>query len=159
MKSLQSTLLCSAQHLAHLSLKEGTQPCLRSVPYAIKEQVRKELDHFEKVDILQRVDYAKWAAPIMPVPKGCRTTLGWKEKHFPLCSASNIFISISYGRQFIILISTDHYTWAKTGCASLSCCPHAALGIDVVGLFIYNPIPPHRSPCQCRYVVEVGCRS
>ena len=53
---------------AHLSLKEGTQPRFchsRSGPYAIKEQVGKEL---EEAGILQRVDYAEWAAPIVSVP-------------------------------------------------------------------------------------------
>ena len=41
----------------------------RSVAYAIKHCVRKELDRLETAGILRRVNYAEWAEPIVPVPK------------------------------------------------------------------------------------------
>ena len=59
-------------HTAHLSLKPGTQPVFRrahSVPYALKEVVGRELDRLEECGVLRRVDYADWAAPIVPVHK------------------------------------------------------------------------------------------
>lgn len=57
---------------AHLTMKEGSQPRFcrpRSVPYAIKEQVGRELNRLEETGTLRKVDYAEWAAPIVPVPK------------------------------------------------------------------------------------------
>ena len=54
---------------AHLSLKPGTQPRFcrpRTVPYAIKEKVGKELDRLEEEGVLQRVNHSDWAAPIVP---------------------------------------------------------------------------------------------
>lgn len=75
---------------AHLSLKEGAQPRFwrpRSVPYAIKERVGKELDRLEESGILHKVDYAEWAAPIV--------VFGITQFHQYL-----------YGRQLVLI--TDH---------------------------------------------------
>ena len=57
---------------AHLTLKPNAQPQFcrpRSVPFAIKEKVGKELDRLEEAGVLRKNDYAEWAAPIVPVPK------------------------------------------------------------------------------------------
>ena len=42
----------------------------RSVPYAIKEIIEKELERLEKEGIIEKIEYSEWAAPIVPVPKG-----------------------------------------------------------------------------------------
>ena len=41
----------------------------RSVPYAMKDKIDKELDQLEKDGIIEKVQYADWAAPIVPVLK------------------------------------------------------------------------------------------
>ena len=57
---------------AHLTLQPDATPKFyrpRSVPFAIKEKVGKELDKLEEMGVLWKVDHADWAAPIVPVPK------------------------------------------------------------------------------------------
>ena len=41
----------------------------RSVPYALKASVEEELNQLENIGVIERVDYFKWAAPIVVVPK------------------------------------------------------------------------------------------
>ena len=57
---------------ANLSLKEGARPRFfrpRTVPFALRDRVGKELDRLEASGALRKVNYAEWAAPIVPVPK------------------------------------------------------------------------------------------
>ena len=42
----------------------------RSIPFAIKEAVEKELEHLEAEGIIEKVDSSEWAAPIVPISKG-----------------------------------------------------------------------------------------
>ena len=39
----------------------------RSVPYAMRTKVEKELERLTKEGIIEPVQYAEWAAPIVPV--------------------------------------------------------------------------------------------
>jgi len=41
----------------------------RSVPYAMKAQVEEQTSQLEKDGIIESVQYADWAAPIVPVLK------------------------------------------------------------------------------------------
>ena len=41
----------------------------RSVPFALKESLGKELDRLEEQGILRRVNHSDWAASVVPVPK------------------------------------------------------------------------------------------
>ena len=57
---------------AHLTLREGAIPRVRpprSVPYAIRDMVGRELDRLEEAGVLRKVSHAMWAAPLVPVPK------------------------------------------------------------------------------------------
>ena len=57
---------------AHLHLKDGTKPQFRrprSVPFAIKESVGREIDRLVENSTLHPVEHSEWAAPIAPVPK------------------------------------------------------------------------------------------
>lgn len=57
---------------AKLSIGSSATPkfhCPRSVPYAMKAAVEKELDSLEKAGVLEKVNHSEWAAPIVAVPK------------------------------------------------------------------------------------------
>ena len=41
----------------------------RSVPYALKALVEEELNRLERIGVLEKVDYSRWAASIVVVPK------------------------------------------------------------------------------------------
>ena len=41
----------------------------RSVPFDMKSIVKEELDCLESIGVLERVEVADWAAPIVAVPK------------------------------------------------------------------------------------------
>ena len=56
----------------HINLKGGATPLFvkaRQVPYAIKEDIQKELDRLVKEDIYEPVPYSDWAYPIVSIPK------------------------------------------------------------------------------------------
>ena len=53
-----------------LELKEGATPRFfkpRSVPYAVREPIKEELDRLVSEKILKRIEYSEWGAPIVPV--------------------------------------------------------------------------------------------
>lgn len=59
-------------HKAKLSVSAEATPRFhrpRSVPYALKSAVEKELDRLESMGVLEHVDFSEWAAPIVVVPK------------------------------------------------------------------------------------------
>ena len=41
----------------------------RTVPFAFREKVNKELERLEKTGVIEPVQHADWAAPIVPVLK------------------------------------------------------------------------------------------
>ena len=41
----------------------------RSVPYAIRGAIEKDLERLESLGVIEKVGYSDWAAPIVPVPK------------------------------------------------------------------------------------------
>jgi len=62
---------------AHITMKGGAKPILfvkaRRVPYALKEQVEKELDKLEKHGVIKKTDKSCRASPIVTVLKGDNT--------------------------------------------------------------------------------------
>ena len=55
-----------------LELKDGANPRFfkpRSVPYAVREPIKEELDRLVNEGILRRIEYSEWGAPIVPVKK------------------------------------------------------------------------------------------
>lgn len=57
---------------ASIELKEGCRPVHmgpRRVPYALTERVNQELDRLENIGILEKVTFADWATPIVPIVK------------------------------------------------------------------------------------------
>ena len=56
----------------HIPVRPNAKPKFfkaRSVPYAVKDKVEKELDRLVENGVYQPVKYSKWAAPIVPVKK------------------------------------------------------------------------------------------
>ena len=99
---------------ASLHLQPGAKPVFfrpRSIPFAIKETVEKELECLEAEGIIEKVDSSKWAAPIVPIPKGdghlriCgdyRVTVNpllVVDQH-PLPKPEELFSSLSGGQKF-----------------------------------------------------------
>ena len=69
---------------AHITMKRDVKPVFssspvlkplkaRRVPYALKEQVEKELDKLEKHGVIKKTDKSHWASPIVVVPKADNT--------------------------------------------------------------------------------------
>ncbi len=61
-----------AEHQAKLHVAEGARPVFckpRPVPFAMKEAVEEELNHLERMGVVDKVDSSDWAAPIVSVLK------------------------------------------------------------------------------------------
>ena len=57
---------------ARLTLQPGATPKFfrpRSVPYALREAIEKDLERLEQLGVIEKVNHSDWAAPIVPVPK------------------------------------------------------------------------------------------
>ena len=57
---------------AKLVVKENAVPKfhkLRSVPYAIRGAIEKDLERLESLGVIEKTNHSEWAAPIVPVPK------------------------------------------------------------------------------------------
>ena len=108
---------------AHLTLKPNAQPRFcrpRSVPFAIKEKVGKELDRLEEAGVLRKVDHAEWAVPIVPVPKSdgaIRICGDYKVTvnpsliidQYPLPKPSDLLTCLTGGQRFTKLDLTAAY--------------------------------------------------
>ena len=99
---------------ANLRVKSDAKPVFhrpRSVPYAIKDIIEKELERLEREGIIKKVEHSEWAAPIVPVPKGdgqIRVCGDYKvtvnanldvDQH-PLPKPEDLFTSLSGGQKF-----------------------------------------------------------
>ena len=66
---------CLKNFLVNIPVPEEAKPIFfkpRSVPYALKSRVDQELDKLEKQGVWKRVEYSRWAAPIVPVLKNAK---------------------------------------------------------------------------------------
>ena len=57
---------------AKLHLKPNSQPKFvkaRTVPFALKPAVERELDRLEQEGIIEKVTHSEWASPVVAVPK------------------------------------------------------------------------------------------
>ena len=84
----------------------------RPLPYAIRQMVEKELERLEKEGIIELVQYADWAAPVVPVRKSdgkslrlCgdfRVTVNQVSKldKYPISKIDDLFAKLAGGRSF-----------------------------------------------------------
>lgn len=101
----------------HIELYEDAKPKFlksRSVPFALKEQVCTELDRLEQQGILERVDYSRWATPVVVVRKKYGTlricgdyrsivNQAVRNNVYPLTTTNELFAQLGKGRVFIKL--------------------------------------------------------
>ena len=101
-------------HSSQLQVKSDAKPVFhrpRSVPYAIKEPIEKELERLEWVGIIEKVEHSEWAAPIVHVPKGeGQIRVCWDYKvtvnanldidQHPLHKPEDLFKSLAGGQKF-----------------------------------------------------------
>ena len=121
------------QLTAHLSLKEQTEPRFckpRAIPFAIRDRVGQELDRLEEFGVLRRVEHAKWAAPIVPVPKKdgairiCRdykVTINpaLRIDQYPLPKPADLMACLTGGKRFTKLDLTSVYQQMPLDTASM----------------------------------------
>jgi len=70
---------CLKGFKVHIPVADDVQPKFykaRPVPYAMRARVDEELDKLEKQGVWNRVQYSRWAAPIVPALKNPREPLG-----------------------------------------------------------------------------------
>ena len=108
---------------AHLKLKENAQPKFvkaRTVPFAMKPLIEKELDSLVEKGVLTPVTHSEWATPIVAVPKangGIRICGDFKVTlnplievdQYPLPKIEDIFADIGGGQKFSKIDLKDAY--------------------------------------------------
>ena len=84
----------------------------RSVPYAMQTKVEKELERLTKEGIIEPVQYAEWAAPIVPVLKSDKTSVrifenfkltvnqASKLDRYPIPKVEDLFATLAGGKSF-----------------------------------------------------------
>ena len=105
-------LVKSAPAKIHINSTAQPKFCkARTVPYALKERVELELEKLERMGIIEPVQFADWAAPIVPVVKNdgsiriCgdyKVTINRAAKvdSYPLPRVEDLFASLGQGKSF-----------------------------------------------------------
>jgi len=102
--------------------KEATPKFLkaRPIPFAVREQVDRELDMMEKTGVLEKIQHSDWASPLVIVPKSngrVRITGDFKHtvnsqlciNQYPLAVPDELFASVAVGSKFSKLDGTNAY--------------------------------------------------
>ena len=106
-----------------LSVKEGAKPKFfkpRSVPFALKEAIEKDLDRLEQLGVVTKVNYSEWAAPIVVVPKpdgsvricgDYKVTINpvLEVDHYPLPTPEDLFATVAGAKCFSKLDLSQAY--------------------------------------------------
>ena len=110
-------------HTAHLEVNAQATPRFykpRSVPYALRGAIEKELDRMETNGMLERVETSRCAAPIVPVPKADGTvhlcgdykvTINpvLSVTQYPLPKPEDLFATLAKGEKFSKLDLANAY--------------------------------------------------
>ena len=108
---------------AKLNVKEDVRPIFlkpRSVPFAIREAIEAELKRLESEGKIEKVPHSKWAAPIVPVPKGdgkiricgdykVTVNQSLQVDQYPLPKPEDLFASLAGGAKFSQIDLTQTY--------------------------------------------------
>ena len=71
---------CLKDFKVHIPVPEGVQPRFfkpRPVRHALRGRVEEELDKLEEQGVWRKVQYARWVAPSVPVPRDPKKPAGW----------------------------------------------------------------------------------
>ena len=121
----------------------------RTVPYALRTKVEEELDRLEKEYIIEPVQFADWAAPIVPVLKSDRKSVrlcgdfkltinqASKLDRYPIPKIEDLFARMSGGKTFSKLDLSQAYQQVLL--------EESSKDLAVInthrGLFRYNRLP------------------
>ncbi|MEW8341158.1 MAG: reverse transcriptase family protein [Candidatus Thiodiazotropha taylori] len=108
---------------AHITMKENAKPVFhkaRSVPYALKETVEKELKKQKAEGIMYPVKTSQWATPLVVVPKpdsSVRLCGDYKvtvnqtisEEQYPIPNIDDMFATLAGGKKFTKLDLSQAY--------------------------------------------------
>ena len=108
---------------AKLQIKENSSPKFhrpRPIALALKEKVEADLDRQEKLGVLEKIETAQWAAPIVPVPKpnGAIRLCGdykvsvnpyLEVNQYPLPRPEELFAALNGGEKFTKLDLSEAY--------------------------------------------------
>ena len=136
---------------ATLHLMEGATPKFlraRTVPYAIRPAVEKELERLEQAGIIEPVQFSRWATPLVCVPKvdgsvricgDYRSTVNTqlRVEHYPIPSAEEIRQNLAGGQKFSKIDLKCAYQQMKLDEASQELCTISTLK----GLYRYTRLP------------------
>ena len=117
------TLGTITPYLAKLSVNPEAPPKFfkpRPVPFALRDQVGRELDRLERDGVLEKTAYSEWAAPVVIVPKqdgNLRLCGDFKVTinsvmdidQYPLPKPADIFATLSGGQRFTTLDLSHAY--------------------------------------------------
>ena len=106
---------------AHITMKDGAKPIFikpRRVPYALKEEVEKELDKLEKNGVIVKTDRSDWASPIVVVPKADKSVRicgdykvtinsAVEDEQYPLPTQQDLYAALS-GSKFFSKLDLSH---------------------------------------------------
>ena len=108
---------------AELTVQENAQPKFckpRSVPLPMKEAIEEELDRLERIGVLEKVAYSRWATPLVCVPKkdgrvrlcgDYKVTLNQvlNVEQYLLPKPDDLFATLAGGERFTVLDLTQAY--------------------------------------------------
>lgn len=118
---------CFTKFEIKLPLKSDAQPIFfksRSVPFALKDKVNKELDRLQALGILKPVSYSEYASPIVPVLKKDGTVRICADysvtinkqllvEKYPLPTSQELFTKLHGGEEFSKLDLSMAYNQIK----------------------------------------------
>ena len=117
----------------------------RSVPYALKKAVEKDLERLKLLGVMTKVNYSDWAAPIVSVlkPGGSIRVCGdykvtinlvLEIDHYPLPSPEDLFAMLAGGRNISKLDLPHAYqqVFLEKSPQSLSLSAHTRACIDII---------------------------
>ena len=136
---------------AKLVVQENAVPKFykpRSVLYAIRGGIEKDLERLENLGVIEKINYSDWAAPIVPVPKAdgtIRICGDYKVTvnpvlqidQYPVPRVEDLFATLAGGQKFLKLDLSCAYQQVllePASCKYVTINPHK-------GLYQYNRLP------------------
>jgi len=136
---------------ARVVLKDDATPRFlkaRTLPYAVREKVDRELDEMERTGVIEKISTSEWASPIVVVPKPnglVRITADFKHTvnsqlhvtQYPIAVPEDIFATVSHDKLFSKFDGSNAYHQMELDEASKT-----FLVINIHrGLYRYNFLP------------------